>query len=90
MRRKVLNGLDYSRTTFRNNNEYKISKKLTLNQNFSFGITKSNPKPLMLLRMLTPIIPVRFQLDNMASFGNDGFAGTTGSSLTMWVIQLRN
>jgi hypothetical protein len=42
----VLNGLDYSRTTFRNNNEYKISKKLTLNQNFSFGITKSNPKPL--------------------------------------------
>jgi hypothetical protein len=35
----VLNGLDYSRTTFRNNNEYKISKKLTLNQNFSFGIT---------------------------------------------------
>jgi hypothetical protein len=55
MRRKVLNGLDYSRTTFRNNNEYKISKKLTLNQNFSFGITKSNPKPLMLLRMLHPL-----------------------------------
>jgi hypothetical protein len=49
----VLNGLDYSRTTFRNNNEYKISKKLTLNQNFSFGITKSNPKPLSFLRMLS-------------------------------------
>jgi hypothetical protein len=33
----VLNGLDLNRTTFRNNNEYKISKKITLNQNFSFG-----------------------------------------------------
>jgi hypothetical protein len=41
MRKAVLNGLDYSRTTFRNNNEYKISKKLTLNQNFSFGINQT-------------------------------------------------
>jgi hypothetical protein len=28
----VLNGLDYSRTTFRNNNEYKISKVITNQQ----------------------------------------------------------
>jgi hypothetical protein len=63
----VLNGLDYSRTTFRNNNEYKISKKLTLNQNFSFGITKSKPLSAFTnAYKQSPIIPVRFQMDNMA------------------------
>lgn len=81
----VLNGLDYSRTTFRNNNEYKISKKLTLNQNFSFGITKSNPKPLSAFTNAykqSPIIPVRFSNGQygVSFVGNDGFAGTTGSS----------
>jgi TonB-linked SusC/RagA family outer membrane protein len=81
----VLNGLDYSRTTFRNNNEYKISKKLTLNQNFSFGITKSNPKPLSAFTNAykqSPIIPVRFSTGQygVSFVGNDGFAGTTGSS----------
>jgi TonB-linked SusC/RagA family outer membrane protein len=81
----VLNGLDYSRTTFRNNNEYKISKKLTLNQNFSFGITKSNPKPLSAFTNAykqSPIIPVRFSSGQygVSFVGNDGFAGTTGSS----------
>ncbi|WP_029596717.1 SusC/RagA family TonB-linked outer membrane protein [Flavobacterium sp. ACAM 123] len=81
----VLNGLDYSRTTFRNNNEYKISKKLTLNQNFSFGITKSNPKPLSAFTNAykqSPIIPVRFSNGQygVSFVGNDGFAGTAGSS----------
>jgi TonB-linked SusC/RagA family outer membrane protein len=81
----VLNGLDYSRTTFRNNNEYKISKKLTLNQNFSFGITNSNPKPLSAFTNAykqSPIIPVRFSNGQygVSFVGNDGFAGTTGSS----------
>jgi hypothetical protein len=59
----VLNGLDFNRTTFRNNNEYKISKKITLNQNFSFGLTNSNPKPLNAFTNAykqSPIVPVRF------------------------------
>ncbi|MDD2822068.1 MAG: SusC/RagA family TonB-linked outer membrane protein [Flavobacterium sp.] len=81
----ILNGLDYSRTTFRNNNEYKISKKLTLNQNFSFGSTNSTPKPLSAFTNAykqSPIVPVRFSngLYGVSFVGNDGFAGTTGSS----------
>jgi hypothetical protein len=64
----VLNGLDFNRTTFRNNNEYKISKKITLNQNFSFGLTNSNPKPWMLSPMHTNshlLYQFVFQQDNM-------------------------
>ncbi|CAM3079099.1 SusC/RagA family TonB-linked outer membrane protein [Flavobacterium frigoris] len=81
----VLNGLDYNRTTFRNNNEYKISNKLTLNQNFSFGITNSNPKPLNAFTSAykqSPIVPVRFPNGQygVSFVGNDGFAGTTGSN----------
>lgn len=81
----ILNGLDYSRTTFRNNNEYKISKKLTLNQNFSLGSTNSTPKPLSAFTNAykqSPIVPVRFSngLYGVSFVGNDGFAGTTGSS----------
>ena len=81
----ILNGLDYSRTTFRNNNEYKISKKLTLNQNFSFGSTNSTPKPLSAFTNAykqSPIVPVRFSNGQygVSFVGNDGFAGTTGSS----------
>ncbi|TRX03681.1 SusC/RagA family TonB-linked outer membrane protein [Flavobacterium gawalongense] len=81
----ILNGLDYSRTTFRNNNEYKISKKLTLNQNFSFGSTNSTPKPLSAFTNAykqSPIVPVRFPNGQygVSFVGNDGFAGTTGSS----------
>nr|WP_314898049.1 SusC/RagA family TonB-linked outer membrane protein [uncultured Flavobacterium sp.] len=81
----IINGLDYSRTTFRNNNEYKISKKLTLNQNFSFGSTNSTPKPLSAFTNAykqSPIVPVRFPNGQygVSFVGNDGFAGTTGSS----------
>ncbi|MFV5685910.1 SusC/RagA family TonB-linked outer membrane protein [Flavobacterium sp. GB2R13] len=81
----ILNGLDYSRTTFRNNNEFKISKKLTLNQNFSFGSTNSSPKPLSAFTNAykqSPIVPVRFSNGQygVSYVGNDGFAGTTGSS----------
>jgi hypothetical protein len=83
--------MDYSRTTFRNNNEYKISKKLTLNQNFSFGITKSKP---LLLRMLTSNHLLFLFVFNWTIWRvicwKRWFAGTTGSLLTMWVIQLRN
>lgn len=81
----VLNGLNFNRTTFRNNNEYKISKKLTLNQNFSFGLTNSNPKPLNAFTNVykqSPIVPVRFSTGQygVSFVGADGFAGATGSS----------
>lgn len=81
----ILNGLDYSRTTFRNNNEFKISKKLTLNQNLSFGAANSTPKPLSAFTNAykqSPIVPVRFSNGQygVSYVGADGFAGTAGSS----------
>lgn len=81
----ILDGLDYSRTTFRNNNEYKISKKLVLNQNFSFTSTKSTPKPMSAFTNAykqSPIVPVRFSDGKygVSRVGPDGFASQTGSS----------
>jgi hypothetical protein len=80
----VLNGLDYSRTTFRNNNEYKISKKLTLNQNFSFGITNQIKAFKCFYECLQAITYYSCSFSNgqygVSFVGNDGFAGTTGSS----------
>ena len=56
-----------------------------LNQNFSFGSTNSTPKPLSAFTNAykqSPIVPVRFSngLYGVSFVGNDGFAGTTGSS----------
>jgi TonB-linked SusC/RagA family outer membrane protein len=81
----ILNGLDYSRTTFRNNNDFKISKKLSLNQNFSLSSTKSTPKPLSAFTNAykqSPIVPVRFSTGQygVPFVGEDGFAATTGSA----------
>lgn len=81
----ILQDLDYNRTTFRNNNEFKISKKLTINQNFSFSATKSSPKPLSAFTNAykqSPIIPVYFPNGEygVSWVGNNGFAGTSGSS----------
>ncbi|CAM2844599.1 TonB-linked outer membrane protein, SusC/RagA family [Flavobacterium succinicans] len=81
----ILNGLDYSRTTFRNNNEYKISKKLTLNQNFSFTSANSAPKPLSAFTSAykqSPIVPVRFPNGQygVSFVGANGFASPSGSS----------
>lgn len=81
----ILNGLDYNRFTFRNNNEYKISKKITLNQNFSLTSAKSTPKPLSAFTNAykqSPIVPVYFSTGQYGvSFVNsDGVAATSGSS----------
>jgi TonB-linked SusC/RagA family outer membrane protein len=81
----ILNGLDYSRFTFRNNNEYKISKKLTINQNFSFTSANSAPKPLSAFTNAykqSPIVPVRFGTGQYGvSFVDaNGVANTNGSS----------
>lgn len=81
----ILNGLDYSRTNFRNNNEYKISKKLTLNQNFSFTSANSSPKPLSAFTNAykqSPIVPVRFSNGQygVAYADGNGVASPNGSS----------
>lgn len=81
----ILNGLDYSRFTFRNNNEYKISKKLTLNQNLSFTSANSAPKPLSAFTNAykqSPIVPVRFAsgIYGVSFVDANGVATTSGSS----------
>lgn len=81
----ILKGLDYSRLTFRNNNEYNISKKLKLTQNFSVGFTHSTPKPLSAFTNAykqSPIVPVYFPSGQygVSFVGDDGFASTSGSS----------
>lgn len=80
----ILNGLDYSRTSFRNNNEFKISKKVTLNQNFSFTSANSSPKPLGAFTNAykqAPIVPVRFPNGQygVPFLDADGTVGTTGA-----------
>jgi len=80
----VLKGLDLNRTTFRNNNEYKISDKLTLNQNFSLGSSNSAPKPLDAFTSAykqSPIVPTFFPDGQygVPLIGANGFAGTTGA-----------
>ncbi|WP_291144854.1 SusC/RagA family TonB-linked outer membrane protein [Flavobacterium sp. UBA7680] len=82
----ILNGLDYGRTTFRNNNEYKISKKLTLTQNFSLTSTKSAPQPLSAFTNAykqSPVVPVYFADGKygVSRVGDDGFASETGNSI---------
>ena len=80
----ILNGLDYGRTTFRNNNEYKISKKLTLSQNFSLSSVKSSPQPLSAFTNAyrqSPIVPVYFSNGKYGGpFIDNGIASATGSS----------
>jgi len=81
----VLKGLDYSRLTFRNNNEYTISKKLKINQNFSLGYTHSTPKPFSAFTNAykqSPIVPVYFPSGQygVSFVGDNGFASPTGSS----------
>jgi TonB-linked SusC/RagA family outer membrane protein len=82
----ILNGLDYSRTNFRNNNEYKISKKVTLNQNFSFTSANSSPKPLSAFTNAykqAPIIPVYFSNGKygVPFVDSNGIASPTGNSI---------
>lgn len=81
----ILNGLDYKRLVLRNNNEYKISSKLKLTQNFNISFTNSNPKPLSAFTTAykqSPIVPVRFANGQygVPFVGSNGFASTSGSS----------
>lgn len=83
--KSILKGLDYSRITFRNNNEYTISKKLKLSQTFSLGYTHSTPKPLSAFTEAykqSPIVPVYFPNGQygVSFVGGNGYASTSGSS----------
>ncbi|WP_347051910.1 SusC/RagA family TonB-linked outer membrane protein [Flavobacterium olei] len=79
----ILNGTDYNRTTIRNNNEYKISDKLKLSQNFSVTSIKNIPMPLSAFTNAyrqSPIIPVRYADGKYGvPFVNNGVAAETGS-----------
>jgi len=79
----ILNGTDYNRTTIRNNNEYKISDKLKLSQNFSVTSIKNIPMPLSAFTTAyrqSPIIPVRYADGKYGvPFVNNGIAAETGS-----------
>jgi len=81
----ILEGLDYSRTTIRNNNDFKLSDKLTITQNFSLTSTKSAPKPLGAFTNAykqSPIVPVRFPNGQfgVSRVGSNGLVNTNGSS----------
>lgn len=86
----VLDGLSYGRTTFRNNNEFKISKKITLNQNFSFTSAKSAPKPLSAFTNAykqSPIVPVYYPT---GEYGVSYIDAATGLPSTTGTYQFNN
>ncbi|WP_312076271.1 SusC/RagA family TonB-linked outer membrane protein [Chryseobacterium sp.] len=59
----ILKGTDYNRTTVRTNNEFKISKRITLAQNLSIAFTNITPKPLSAFTNAykqSPLVPVRY------------------------------
>lgn len=80
----ILNGTDYGRTTFRSNNEYKISERLKLSQNFSVTSIKNVPKPLGAFTSAyrqSPLVPVRYADGKYGvPFVKDGVVGETGDS----------
>ncbi len=59
----ILRGTDYNRSTFRTNNEFKLSKRITLSQNLSVAFTRVSPKPLGAFTTAykqSPLVPVFF------------------------------
>lgn len=80
----VLDGLDFQRFTFRNNNDYKISDKFKIMQTVSVSLSKSTPKPLSAFTAAykqSPLVPVRYPNGRwgMPIIGTDGQASTTGA-----------
>lgn len=61
--RGLLKGSDFNRTTIRSNNDFTITKAITLSQNMSMAFTNNTPKPLGAFTTAykqAPIVPVRF------------------------------
>ncbi|MCW3169562.1 SusC/RagA family TonB-linked outer membrane protein [Chryseobacterium sp. 09-1422] len=81
----ILRGTDYNRATVRTNNEFKISKGITLSQNLSVAFSNITPKPLGVFTSAykqSPIVPVRFADGQygVSLVGGNGFASPTGLS----------
>jgi TonB-linked SusC/RagA family outer membrane protein len=79
----VLDGLDYNRFTFRNNNDYKLSDTFKVMQTFSVSFSKSKPKPLSAFTSAyrqSPIVPVKYPNGKwgMPIIDSDGQASTVG------------
>ncbi|MDR7212609.1 SusC/RagA family TonB-linked outer membrane protein [Flavobacterium piscis] len=79
----ILNGTDYGRTTIRSNNEYKISDKLNVSQNFSVTSIKNTPKPMSAFTTAyrqSPMVPVRYPDGKYGvPFVNNGVVAESGS-----------
>jgi TonB-linked SusC/RagA family outer membrane protein len=80
----VLDGLNYNRFTFRNNNDYKLSDKLKVIQTLSISTSKSTPKPLSAFTSAykqSPLVPVKYPNGRwgMPIIGADGQASTAGA-----------
>lgn len=79
----ILNGTNYGRTTIRNNNEYKISDKLKVSQNFSITSIKNTPKPMSAFTTAyrqSPMVPVRYPDGKYGvPFVNNGIVAESGS-----------
>ncbi|KAA0128313.1 SusC/RagA family TonB-linked outer membrane protein [Chryseobacterium sp. SN22] len=81
----ILRGTDYNRATVRTNNEFKISKGITVSQNLSVAFSNITPKPLGVFTSAykqSPIVPVRFADGQygVPIVGADGFASPTGNT----------
>lgn len=80
----ILDGLNYNRFTFRNNNDYKLSDKVKIIQTLSVSTSKSTPKPLSAFTAAykqSPLVPVKYPNGRwgMPIIGADGQASTTGA-----------
>lgn len=79
----VLDGLDYNRFTFRNNNDYKLSDTFKVMQTFSVSFSKSTPKPLSAFTSAyrqSPLVPIKYPNGKwgIPIIGIDGQASTSG------------
>ncbi|PWB22039.1 SusC/RagA family TonB-linked outer membrane protein [Flavobacterium sp. HTF] len=80
----ILKGTEYGRTTFRSNNEYKISDKLKISQNFSVSSIKNTPQPLSAFTSAyrqSPLVPVHYPNGKYGvPFIQNGVISQTGDS----------
>ncbi|PIF59479.1 SusC/RagA family TonB-linked outer membrane protein [Flavobacterium sp. 2] len=80
----ILNGSDYGRTTIRNNNEFKLSDKVKITQNFSVSTIKNTPMPLSAFTNAyrqSPLVPVRYANGKYGvPFVSNGVVAETGAS----------
>ena len=80
----ILNGSDYGRTTIRNNNEFKLSEKVRISQNFSVSTIKNTPMPLSAFTNAyrqSPLVPVHYADGKYGvPFVSNGVVAETGAS----------